>query len=598
MMLKQKERPALHRRPAMCSLLIPLKAKDKKPWVPKGTSLNTKFNTEDFKSGCNYGLRIGKQIPSGGFIGCIDFDSPDFEKLQALLRILGIENTLIVKTGGEHNGFHAYFKTEKQFKENFSGKINNIGIEVFTYDGNGKYTVIPPSTVNNRYEVIQPNVDINSPDDFIETLHLASPITQENFNILKALIKPQHSRHKKKENTTLQPSTYGQVNKEKSTWLTSNYYQYQLLVSDKLLWTELIKMLSVAMYGESQQEAVERGSFRCILHYEDNPSAGIKEMKDGTIIYTDFHERSSFIERKGEKSLGNSLKHLSLFEVVHAWKTGKIEALSGKAFKEAVIETLKLIEEKGIITEFGKEFIEWRDDFLLRVNKALRAEEASIITSSLNILPAVLDIAFRQANAGHSEFVASARHVAKKAGVSTYTAGKCLGFLVALGIIERKKVKMLKNGVTFMLSINKDISINEMRSNWLQLKEIGISSLKSFNQFNEDLKLLLGERFDNIFTREPDKKKVKRTVEDKPKEEKERMKASYFEPWGSLYKRGVNDEMESGGENGLPGAEDTGNEGRPEFLGNDTNKRTAGSVISLGVGFSDSRGVRSRAGTS
>lgn len=177
------------------------------------------------------------------------------------------------------------------------------------------------------------------------------------------------------------------------------------------------------------------------------------------------------------------------------------QRLSRKNIRKIVTGALNLIKEKEIITGLGREFNEWKDDFLERVEKAFEGEKASIITTTLKILPIVLERAFESANVGHSKFVASVRYIAEKAEVSTFTAGRCLGFLIALGILERKEKKSLESGTTYMLSINKNISTNEIRSKWLKMKEIGILSLKSFNQHNEYLAVVLGEKFDEVFTR-------------------------------------------------------------------------------------------------
>ncbi len=131
--------------------LIPLFGKI--PRLKKGDTWKRSFNDEEFPDGCNYGLRLGEET-EWGYLTVIDYDgSEHFLEFLSMLREKGVStDTVAVKTGGKHQGYHLYFWTDKPFTGRFNGNFEGIDVEIL---GEGCYTVIPPSKVANDYRIVE-----------------------------------------------------------------------------------------------------------------------------------------------------------------------------------------------------------------------------------------------------------------------------------------------------------------------------------------------------------------------------------------------------------------------------------------------------------
>ena len=358
------------------------------------------------------------------------------------------------------------------------------------------------------------------------------------------------------------------INSDIYIWKRLLNKAYRKMFHDSLSWNKFYNKFS---YSENIEKNMYMKCVLCGEKTRDGESASFFQLKDGQYFYHDFHTGESY----------------NIVEFFHALKTGKPRRLVAGApeTKKAFIEFYNWLEEEKIDTRCGLEFSEWWNKYRSSIRSGFEFKNQIIGNSFLEMIFKVLDalmkIAQRQYNKGLKEFLASTNHIIEVAGLEKTgnirtKVNRALNFWVLAGLIEKGANKSLKNGRTYYYSVNFKFIPEVAKDTWSMLEEFGIANFRGFKKAN--IAKFFGESVAN---------RVFRAKPDNQVEEQERETPG-----------GVNDELESASYQRFSRVEDTGNEGRPEFLGNDTNKRTAGSVISLAVGFSDSGGVRSRAGTS
>jgi len=117
-----------------------------------------KYAPRDIGPRDNLAMLAGTQVFRNTFSVVLDFDF-DLSRYPKVLETAKqvCSDTVIVKSGGKHNGFHVHYLTHVPVKSLQIPKKNGV-IEVKGIDENGRpeAMMLPPSTVNRKYEVIWP----------------------------------------------------------------------------------------------------------------------------------------------------------------------------------------------------------------------------------------------------------------------------------------------------------------------------------------------------------------------------------------------------------------------------------------------------------
>lgn len=445
--------------------IIPLRGKI--PRIEKGDTWKRSFTDEEFSDGCNYGLRLGEKT-EWGYLLAIDYDgSEHFSEFLSFLKEKGVPiDTIAVKTGGKHNGYHLYFFTEKPLTGRFKGQFQGVDIEIL---GEGCYTVIPPSTVENEYSLIEAFTEkdpithrVTSVSDFLTEIEGAS-------NVLEAQIKDlQRSLEQKSA-----PSNYN----------SSYLVHFSHISSDLLLWELILNDSYKSLYKE-ELHLSKSLRFKCVFHKEKNPSANLFWIDDkAKFVYHDFHNG----------------KNYDLVEVFHAIKHHQepkfLEAKNSRKWLDGLLELYEWIDENRITTGFGERFDRWRDDFLGSVSLNGGGVFKEYI---LDTLKTILEISRERINKGINELVLSKRFVADRVDWKGSDKNKAkivnrsMNFLVFAGLLRKGRDLSTEKGRTYIFSIDFKCTTKAVEKAWDEIVKAGISNYKDFNKKN--VADLFGER--------------------------------------------------------------------------------------------------------
>ena len=498
---------------SLMQYVIPLKAGGKTPGK-KGTWKKA-FSREDFPEKSNYGLRLGEKT-FFGYLTVIDFDgSEHFADFQAVLREQGIStDTITVKTGGKHNGYHLYYWTDKPFNGRFKGKYNNIDVEIL---GTGTYAVIPPSKVYKDYQIDQTNENTTTVENFVEHIKSAKEIPQKYLQDLQDLLKK----------TVSLPS-----NSNNASYLV-NFSSLGLISSDSSLWEKVLNSQFESFYGVPLSLLKSHG-FKCVFHKEANPSATLFWIEGkGKFVYHDFHNGKSF----------------DIVEVFQALKHQKepefLPAVNSRKWLDGLLELFEWIDENGITTGFGERFDRWRSDFLERLILTGGGEFKNYIVDTLKV---ILEISRERINKGINELVLSKRFVADRVPwkgsdkTKAFIVNRAMNFLVFAGLLKKGRDLATGAGRTYIFTINFDCKASDVIKAWTELVKVSLSNYRDFNKSN--VADLFGAKLANeIFKASAFEKSklpetpVSKKVVAKTKNEETRSYADLFRPWGGFHEK-------------------------------------------------------------
>jgi len=467
-MIKQKKRPALtgptHTNgystiitdfEEITKHLIPLKGKI--PRIKKGDTWKRSFNDGEFPNGCNYGLRLGEEA-EWGYLTVIDYDSSEhFLDFLSFLREKGVStDTVAVKTGGKHQGYHLYYWADKPFTGRFKGQFEGVDVEIL---GEGCYTVIPPSKVTSDYQVVEAFTEkepisyhVSSARNFLDEIERAAEISFARLEIIQESL----------EQESLPSNLY-----------TNYLVHFSLISSDIKLWETILNDFYKSIYDE-ELHLSDSLRFKCVFHKEKNPSAGLHFTKRW-FVYHDFHDGKSF----------------DIVEVFHALKHHKppefLEAKNSRKWLDALLELYDWIDENGIKTGFGEKFDRWRDGFLGNLRLTGGGAFKEYITDTLKT---ILEISRERINKGINELVLSKRYVAERMDwkgpdkTKAFIVNRAMNFLVFAGLLQKGRDLGTKNGRTYIFSIDFDITTTMVEKAWNELVKAGLTNYRDFNKNN------------------------------------------------------------------------------------------------------------------
>ncbi len=437
--------------------LIPLFGKI--PRLKKGDTWKRSFNDEEFPDGCNYGLRLGEET-EWGYLTVIDYDgSEHFLEFLSMLREKGVStDTVAVKTGGKHQGYHLYFWTDKPFTGRFNGNFEGIDVEIL---GEGCYTVIPPSKVANDYRIVEAFTEkepitfrVSSVESFLDELERAAEISFSKLEIIQELLEKESA-----------PSNCN----------SSYLVHFSHISSDLLLWELILNDSYKSIYDEELHLFKSLG-FKCVFHKEKNPSANLFWIDEkAKFVYHDFHDG----------------KNYDIVEVFHAIKNHQepqfLEAKNSRKWLDALLELYEWIDENRITTGFGEKFDRWRDGFLgnLRLTGGGSFKEYIVDT-----LKTILEISRERINKGINELVLSKRFVADRVDWTGSDKNKAkivnraMNFLVFAGILQKGRDLSTENGRTYIFSIDFKCTTEAVERAWSELVKAGLTNYRDFNKSN------------------------------------------------------------------------------------------------------------------
>lgn len=443
--------------------LIPLSHNGKVPALTGGDTWKRSFNEREFPEGCNYGLRLGEETPSG-YLLAIDYDGPShFSEFLSKLREMGIDtDTVAVKTGGKHGGYHLYFWSDEAFSGRFKGQFQGVDVELL---GKGCYTVIPPSKVESDYRLVEAFTEkepityrASSVRAFLDELESVPTLPESQLQKILRTI----------EQRSL-PS-----NLDNPSYLV-NFSPNALISSDISLWEKVLNSQYESLYGENLSLLKSHG-FKCVFHKEENPSASLYWIKGkGKFIYHDFHTEKSF----------------DIVEVFHALKHHRepefLPAVDSRKWTDGLLELFDWIDENSITTGFGERFDCWRSDFLERLILTGGGEFKNYIVDTLKV---ILEISRERINKGINELVLSKRYVADRVPwegsdkTKAFIVNRAMNFLVFAGFLKKGRDLATENGRTYIFSINFECKVTDVEKAWSELVKVGLSNYRDFNKAN------------------------------------------------------------------------------------------------------------------
>lgn len=495
------------------------------------------FKSEDFPEGCNYGLRTGK-LTGNTYLIAIDFDGSDYlDDFKQLLEAHNLPtDTVIVKSGGEHNGFHFYYLTDDTLNKNEKETyFKNVHVEFIEHENS--FMVIPPSTVEKPYTIHSNGVKCENSKEFLTFMQKTiKPAKFKNILWLINTLKKEKSQETKSKET-------GNRNREYILPVLNNSFEsdncfvstdckgleeseYYDLSQDTSLFSQLINYQSMKMYGKKQKIEVGKPFF-CPLHKENNPSVALLKLKSGGLVLKEFHSRGKTIEYEKVQSTDKCQDTIDILEFAHAIKTGKIEYIASpknkesfaKAKSKAFKELIELIEELNIQTGIGKAYRKEANELIKKLDKSYTENNIpELFKNALIVLKKyIIPKAVQTFNLGHYTFIAPIRKIHKATNLNLYESNKGIAVLLGLGIIERVTERATKKGKSFNYSLNLEVEIHDIDKILSKLIESGITELKHFSQHNQALWRILGkERMQKIFTRADERKNRKGGGENVP----------------------------------------------------------------------------------
>lgn len=147
-----------------------------------------KYTVSDIGKKDNIAMLAGTQVFKNAFslVFDFDFDVRLYPKVFEMAKEV-ISDTVIVKSGGRHNGFHAHYLCNVPIRSVKMPKQNGIlEIKAIGEDGRPEPMMLPPSAVNTQYRVIWPY----SGDyiDFVKVKQIDPHILKQKLTRLNQLL--------------------------------------------------------------------------------------------------------------------------------------------------------------------------------------------------------------------------------------------------------------------------------------------------------------------------------------------------------------------------------------------------------------------------
>jgi len=138
-----------------------------------------RYVISDFNESDNISIQTGTEILPREFLVVIDIDI-DVDKYPLILDTVEdlFSDTVIVKSGGQHNGLHIHYLTSPPMQsKTFFMKIGNVEVKGIGEDGSPDIIMLPPSKVLKQYKVVHPELA-----DFVDFTKVNS-VTKEQFSL-------------------------------------------------------------------------------------------------------------------------------------------------------------------------------------------------------------------------------------------------------------------------------------------------------------------------------------------------------------------------------------------------------------------------------
>jgi len=444
------------------------------------------FGIENFKPDYNTGLRLGYPSPYGYFME-LDWDNPDIKTLLDFLAQLekhdsNLSDTLIVKSGGDHDGYKIFYRTNRPIKTNINAvNFHGVKIEIRT---NGQ-AIIPPSHIETEYTIYSPQLELFDPQ-YVK--HIDPQIL---FTYLEQL--PQWD----KETRTVGPTFTEIISTEQAT--TNKYLIVVAGVKNErfdTIWDEMIRTAYKYLYGVPLRVALDIEGYRCsspkilcVLRKETNPSANLYRADNGVILYRcwgnhgcskDYYTLQDVFTLLHDKS--TTLWHPDRNrESYNVW--------AGR-------QTRKIFKRFGFLNEQALEIRTWFEGIVSDLERKL---DHRIVAA----MKKITEYAIECASCNDYPFVGAARYMKDVLGADKGQTNRTMNYLTALGLLEKCDGKKCKLGVadTWEMGVAADIDGVLIRRD--QLRKAGIMTARDFNK--DRCKAALGQLIaDRIVRRDPD----------------------------------------------------------------------------------------------
>jgi len=434
-----------------------------------------------------------------------DVDSGNPQDVAAILRALPAGATPLVSASGK-KGWHVWCFFDQplpvQTAVSFAGLIREragIPCEIFPSSKRSRCLKWPgqkhPKT--GKQEVFVRVDDLGSEYDTEMALQmLAEGYYRTSAEVVENYAK-QHGKGaaKKQDSPGADTTWFARGNHVDATWTPTECLQGGTKLVRSL--DELAKReeLAHALMHLAGRKPVPLGkAFRCILpgHEERHPSGSFFRVKDGHIVYGDFHARD------GEATY-------TLGEVYHALATGKVTklkphdkarwlAMLGLRCGFATELVLRQREKAKAAAEILAQLQSGKQAELTQQDAPIPSCDALPPTGGyyssgcspkgdwpvvLKVWGAVAEEAEIQAMGGFEEIGLSARFLARRAKVKVELANKAVNLLCCLGLLEKVPGSGGMRGDRLTLG---DAGFEEARQRLLSLFPTGEVSLRRFNK--------------------------------------------------------------------------------------------------------------------
>jgi len=488
------------------------------------------YGPNDYKPGANVAIRTGLEAFSGKYVGVIDIDrnyKDNKDEIDELVK--QFPETVMVETGGRHQGIHLWTLTDKPVYSASEGEFEFKGL---ASSGKPQYVLMPPSECETGYQVIAPKEE-----NFVEFEKVAFMPASTLVKMLEEVlgIKTTVADDGNDTQQTDQPTPESILNNEETGTNTAEdteeseitvAIEYEDAVRDllngetKQLKLSMSKILMEKIVAEQYKKMYDRvmpnnrsKTFKCCLHKEEKPSANIVKSNKGQWFYKCFHNRSNTVEyeKNGEhKEKGNSVA-LDAVKLYRALETGEIkQELSDQENTDASKKLYDYIDQNGIKTEFHKVASNI-------IDKKLKEVESFLPRYVKEIMVPIKDRLLEQINKGVATTIAPVRDICRRLNLDSEDKNclkkinKVINMCCVLGILEKGDDVDTKEGKTPEYRIRM-FTEEEIRQKWEKMKADGIANYKKINK--ENIAKVFGKEIANSVIRR-----------DKP-EEKQKEKAA------------------------------------------------------------------------
>ena len=412
---------------------IPIMPRGKKPVARWKNSPN--ITIDMFTPDMNIALKVGAKF-GDGYVFVIDFDSDDENLFHAFLQDLrdfGIPtDTVIVRTGGKHHGFHLYYLSGKpankaKHKASVRYQYQGVNVEIFSHD---HYVLIPPSIVEDQYRIIYPkNLK------FIEPKYIRK-------TSIETILKFFHNYQSKKLFSSKKTDDFfTTITKSLRVFFATSFFTLSncckteefdyrrkyiedvksLYKKDFVFW--MYRQMYRETYGKDFKDKVDiRVNLLSPIRREEHPSFQFIEEDNGEILGYDFGKADEIPERKA----------LRIQEMYHVFKTGEVKKLNSQELR---YWTIRIILDYNVWTHEATEYYK-------KALKFFEVAKEKVPKPFIRVFDYLLGRAVLMARLGKGNSI-SARWIERETGVQYPLANRALNVLVTCGLIEKTKSEII-----------------------------------------------------------------------------------------------------------------------------------------------------------